>query len=226
MAFLNRGGHNPRWGRDVGTAPPIANIAQARAPGQAFHPWPPQMQYQYPQNVQYYSVPATYTTASGATYPYASGYGGSGRVPQPRPVVSSSMPAANLTNSTGGIGCEPGYNYFFPPEHTKIHVLKTGATPPWQFPANYTMPFHACHVPVSTTIGELLKGFGATNPTAKLNKVYEVTQGGNGTWYRGLCFTGDDKAAMKQTLKEVGWDKSRSGLPGGKPVVFLYITKD
>ncbi len=207
-------------------------------PGPAAYGWhqqPYQYQYtpyspyaQHPQPYQCFNVPVAggYPVPAAPGYQYTSGHGGSGRYPQPRPVVNEAMPAANMTNSTGGIGCEPGYNYFFAAEHTKIHVLKTGATPPWQYPPNYTMPFHACHVPVSTTVGDLLKGFGATNPTAKLNKVFEVTQGGNGTWYRGLCFSGDEKDNMKKTLKDVGWDKTRSGLPGGKPVVALYITKD
>jgi hypothetical protein len=141
-------------------------------------------------------------------------------------VINPELPAANMTNSTGGVGCEPGYNYFFSPEHTKIHVLKTGATPPWQLPANFQISFHACHVPVSTTIGELMRGFGATNPVPKKNKIYEVVQGGNGSWYKGLCFSGENAADMKRTLKDLGWDKSRTGLLGSKPVVYLYVTKD
>ncbi|KAH8899958.1 hypothetical protein GQ53DRAFT_709234 [Thozetella sp. PMI_491] len=161
-----------------------------------------------------------------AQIPHSFGFSGSDRLPQPRPVINPDMPAAHMTNSTGGLGCEPGYNYFFPGEHTKIHVLKTGSTPPWQFPRTYTMPFHACHVPVRTTVGELLHGFGATNPVSKLNKVVEVTQGENGRWYSGLSFSGDEKQNMAKTLKEVGWDKTRSGHPGCKPVVHLYITKD
>lgn len=148
------------------------------------------------------------------------------RLPQAPPKIDPTMPAANMTNSTGGVGCEPGYNYFFPAEHTKIHVLKTGATPPWQLPPHFAQPFHAAHVPVSTTLAELLQGFGATNPVAKKNKCYEVVQGGNGKWYKGLCFNGDEKDAMKMTLKDLGWDRTRSGKPGEKPVVYLYITKD
>lgn len=159
-------------------------------------------------------------------YNYQSGHAGSGRYPQPHPVVNPGMPAAHMTNSTGGLGCEPGYNYFFPQEHTKVHVLKSGATPPWQVPPNFTIPFHACHVPTSTTVGNLLKGFGANNSRAKFNTVTEVVQGGNGRWYRGLAFDGSDKDAMQRPIKDLGWDKTRSGLPGAKPVVYLYITKD
>jgi hypothetical protein len=152
------------------------------------------------------------------------GMGGGNRFPQPYPVINPDIPAANLTNSTGGVGCEPGYNYFFAAEHTKVHVLKT-KTPPWELPRHHAVSFHACHIPVSTTLGDLLRGMGATNPVAKRNKVFEVTPGGNGTWYKGLSFNGEDGDAMKMTLKDVGWDGSRSGLPAAKPVVYLYITK-
>ncbi|KAK3321700.1 hypothetical protein B0H66DRAFT_494275 [Apodospora peruviana] len=177
-------------------------------------------------------APPAMGTTMGATpvtqrpYAYTSGLHGSGRAPQPYPSVNPNMPAANMTNSTGGVGCEPGYNYFFPPEHTKIHVLKCGRVPPWQQPPNVVIPFHACHVPVNTTVAELLQGFGATNPDKKKNKLSEVVQGGNGTWYRGIFIRADDKGMLSKTCKELGWDQSRTGHMGQKPVVFLYITKD
>ncbi|KAK0609984.1 hypothetical protein B0T17DRAFT_545651 [Bombardia bombarda] len=129
-----------------------------------------------------------------------------------------------MTNSTGGVGCEPGYNYFFQTENTKIHILKC-AKPPWEQRQDAAIPFHACHVPVSTTVAELLVGFGACNPIPKLNTVTEVVQGGNGKWYKGITFTGDMLPKMAMTCKTLGWDKTRTGLPGQKPVVYLYITK-
>ncbi|POR31958.1 Uncharacterized protein TPAR_07831 [Tolypocladium paradoxum] len=36
------------------------------------------------------------------------------RQPQPLPVIDPNMPAAQMTNSSGGMGCEPGYNYQSP----------------------------------------------------------------------------------------------------------------
>lgn len=229
-------GFNPRWGRDEGIQPPHAGgsggfIPQppvygqpagygmpAAAPGYGYMPQP-----------AVYGQPAGYGMSAPANnqgYTYMSGMGGGTRHPQPYPLVNPDLPAANMTNSTGGVGCEPGYNYFFSPEHTKVHVVKSGSTPPWELPRNFSVPFHACHIPTSTTVGELLKGMGATNPLAKKNKVWEVVQGGNGKWYKGLGFNADDGASMDKTMKEVGWDSTRSGLPGGKPVVYLYITKD
>ncbi|KAB5536337.1 hypothetical protein GE09DRAFT_346461 [Coniochaeta sp. 2T2.1] len=230
------GGFNPRWGRDEGIQPPHSGgagfIPQAQGyPQPAIYGAPsmvPGYGYQQPslQAQGYYYPPAAPQPANPSAFGYVSGLGGGTRHPQPYPVVDPDLPAANMTNSTGGVGCEPGYNYFFSQEHTKIHVLKSGSTPPWELPRNFSVPFHACHVPVSTTVGELLKGMGATNPVAKKNKVFEVVQGGNGKWYKGLSFNADDGPAMGKTLKEVGWDSTRSGLPGRKPVVYLYITKD
>jgi hypothetical protein len=147
------------------------------------------------------------------------------RMAQPFPRIDATMPAAQLSNSTGGTGCEPGYNYFFPAEHTKIHVFTT-STPPWQLPSGAAISFKATHVPCNTTLGELLKGFGCNNAFSKKNRCFEIVQGGNGRWYKGLSFSGDDKDRLAKTVKEVGWDATRNGLPGGKPVVCLWLTKD
>jgi hypothetical protein len=235
-------GFNPRWGRDESIQPPHGGIPSYIPQPQAYGVPPMMPGYQYmsqqppaaaPAPGYYYpqqapglnnSIPPPAPNTPG--YTYMSGLGGGTRHPQPHPLVDPNLPAANMTNSTGGVGCEPGYNYFFAPEHTKVHVLKSGATPPWELPRNFSVPFHACHIPVSTTVGELLRGMGATNPVAKKNKVWEVVQGGNGRWYKGIGFSGDDGEAMGRTLKQVGWDSTRTGGPGGKPVVYLYITKD
>ncbi|KAI0846061.1 hypothetical protein F5Y00DRAFT_151101 [Daldinia vernicosa] len=147
------------------------------------------------------------------------------RLPNPHPVVNLDAPALNLNNSTGGVGCEPGYNYFFPPEHTKLHVVKS-STAPWRLPEGMSMNFGAYHVPVNTTLAQLLEGFGALNPLPKKNKVTEVIQGGNGKWYRGVTFSGDDGESMAKTLRDLGWDRSRTGRTGEKPVIWLWITKD
>jgi hypothetical protein len=175
----------------------------------------------------YATMPMSTENVPGGGYQmYTTGGANGYRFPQSHPGIDPHMPAANMTNSTGGVGCEPGYNYFFPPEHTKIHLLKAGATAPWQLPANSVVPFSAVHVPTSTTLGELLKGFGATNPVPKKNKCWEVTQGGNGRWYKGLSFSADDKDKMKMSIKDLGWDMTRTGRPGEKPVVYLYVTRD
>lgn len=141
------------------------------------------------------------------------------------PAVDPSIPASQLQNTAGGTGCEPGYNYFFSPNHTKIHVFKT-ATPPWQLSASAHIPFHAVHVPMNTTLAEILRGFGADNPSPKKNRCYEIVQGGGGRWYKGISFGGDDKNVGTKTIGQLGWDESRNGQPGGKPVVCIYLTKD
>ena len=192
-------------------------------PAGTFGPAPPQYVASQPGGSFYYMWPPY--------NPYANvGIGGPTmqqeqfRQPQPQPSVDSNMPAAQMTNSSGGVGCEPGYNYFFPAEHTKCHIFYS-RTAPWQLPAGSQIPFKATHVPCTVTMAELLKGFGACNDDPKKNRCYEITPGGNGTWYRGINFSGTDKNMMGKTMKDVGWDMSRSGNPGEKAVVCLWFCK-
>lgn len=233
MPFFGAG-HNPVWGRDPGAPPPNNRVQGALGEYPIGYP-------HHHGGLPAFNAANFYTqqqprNPGWPAHGHAGGYAGpmpapapvfanTGRVPAAQqPVLNTALPAANMTNSTGGVGCEPGYNYFFPSEHTKIHVFKTGHTPPWNLPPSYTAPFHAVHVPVNTTLGDLLKGFGATNAVPEKNKVFEVHQGGSGKWYKGLCYKGDNQKDMETTIKDVGWDQSRNGLPGGKPVVYLYVT--
>ncbi|KAG5973336.1 hypothetical protein E4U56_005123 [Claviceps arundinis] len=147
------------------------------------------------------------------------------RQAQPWPMIDPTMPAAQMTNSTGGVGCEPGYTLFFAAEHTKVHIFSTN-TPPWQLPSSARLPFKAAHIPCNTTLAELLKGFGCTNPNPKKNRVFEIQSAGGGKWYKGLEVNGGTKDLLKKTMKDVGWDASRTGNPGGKPVVCLWFCKD
>jgi hypothetical protein len=144
---------------------------------------------------------------------------------QPYPAIDPGMPAAQMTNSSGGVGCEPGYNYFFPAEHTKCHILKTN-TPPWQLPPNAQVQFKATHIPCNITMAELLKGFGCDNPAPKKNSCFELVAAGGGRWYKGMEVNGGDKEMMKKTLKDVGWDATRTGNANEKPVVCLWFCKN
>ncbi|KAF6805802.1 hypothetical protein CSOJ01_09231 [Colletotrichum sojae] len=230
----------PPWGPSTGMQVP--RYGEAYIPHAGFSSAQPYGNVAYPQGGGgYYSYPypaAPYPGSGAYTWPHAnfapqttyplqpSGHAQSfARTAQSLPQLDPRNPAAQLSNSTGGTGCEPGYNYFFPAAHTKIHVFRT-STPPWQLPANARIQFSAFHVPVNTTLSEILKGFGATNETPKKNKCFEIVQAGNGKWYKGLCFSGDDKDMMKKSISEVGWDATRTGQPGGKPVVCLWLVKD
>jgi hypothetical protein len=240
MAYYG-GGHNPLFGRDAGPPPPpgAGRGAAYGAPQQqqVWGQYPgyqpsrpysysyPQLQYGIPTTPAYPTpgYPQSWAPASNAT---GTAMTLGSRPFQPAPAIDPALPAGNMTNSTGGVGCEPGYNYFFPAEHCKMIVLKTGSTPPWQLPPNFSVGFSAMHVPCNTTLGELLKGFGATNSVPKRNRVTEVVQGGNGRWYRGMGFSGDDEADCRRPIREFGWDRTRTGLAGQKPVVYLYIQRD
>ncbi|KAG8158328.1 hypothetical protein KVR01_012089 [Diaporthe batatas] len=229
-------GRNTAYGPDTGPPPPRAPYGA----GPNFGPMYPQQAaayypaYQQPQQPywQTYSQPPV---MAGQAISGPAGYFGNtvhpnkydsvGRYPAGVPVIEPKIPSINMTNSTGGVGCEPGYHYMFHFSHTKIHVLLTGEDPPWNLTANFAMDFYAVHVPTNTTIGDLMKGFGAVNPKAELNKIFEVHEGEGGKWYKGMSFKGDDDKAMSKTIKELGWDDTRNGQPDGKPPVWLYVVK-
>ncbi|KAK4217503.1 hypothetical protein QBC37DRAFT_369928 [Rhypophila decipiens] len=230
MSFATSvGGTNPVHGRDLGPAPPLGrNSMPAGMNASSDGHFLPGSNGSYSSGYMIYCVPyqpgMSPSCMAMTQYPAHANNFTSPRVPRALPTIQPAMPAANMTNSTGGVGCEPGYNYFFPPEHTKIVVIQT-ITPPWRLPANATFPMIACHISTKTTIAELMAGFGAIHPEKHKNTVSEVIQKGNGGWIKGLSFSGAEKKALKQTMGEVGWGKTRSGLPGEKPVVYLYFTR-
>ncbi|KAK4132706.1 hypothetical protein BT67DRAFT_443611 [Trichocladium antarcticum] len=164
------------------------------------------------------------TDHKGQAYQYISGLNGSNRFPQPAPAIDPDFPAANLINSTGGVGAEPGYNYFFPTQHAKVVVLKC-AVPPWTLvPGTYaSIPFHAAKVPANITMAELLVGFGADNPDKGRNQVWEVYCQGGGRWGWREHLRGDDEVMMVRTVREMGWVENRDG---DVPTVYLWITKN
>jgi hypothetical protein len=143
--------------------------------------------------------------------------------------INNEIPGVNLRNPSGGYGLPPGYDYLFPAENTVIHVFRPSTTknPPWQQPMNphdHNL-FFKLFVPSQMTILELMGRLGLDNKDAKLNVIHEVVEKGNGHWAKGMSFKGDDKDRIKKKLKELGWDSSRIGVPGRKPVVWLYMTK-
>jgi hypothetical protein len=168
----------------------------------------------------------SYQCCSQATYPYQPNGAGNTipRQAQLWPRIETQMPASHMTNSTGGVGCEPGYNYFFPPEHTKVHVYRS-EIPPWQLPAGANIEFTAAHIPCNVTLADVLKGYGCTNENKKKNNCFEILPAGGGKWYKGLKINGADKSMMGMTVKEIGWDATRSGHPNEKPVVCLWFSK-
>ncbi|KAK8043947.1 hypothetical protein PG994_012785 [Apiospora phragmitis] len=226
------GGWNPRAGWDSGNPNPGGFNGGGPAPTNGFplpgyNPANTVPMYSYPQPMpgQPFAQGPIYTMPqNGFQHP----------VPQfpdqqdprflnPHPVVTPDSAALNFQNSTGGVGCEPGYNYYFPATHTKLHVIKSKEAP-WRLAPGMAMHFGAYHVPTHCTLGEIMKGFGACNADAKKNRVTEVNPGGGGRWYKGMTWSSDDKDKMKLTLKELGWDQTRSGRTGEKPVVWVWIT--
>ncbi|KAI0391221.1 hypothetical protein F5Y17DRAFT_20543 [Xylariaceae sp. FL0594] len=216
-----RGGWNPSFGWDAaggppgpapayGAAAPPGGMAYGAFGAPVYGPAPPPA-----------AAPPAYPYTAPGYYPPNTYHPGQ-RHPQPHPLVSFDYPGINMVNSTGGAGCEPGYNYVFHNEHTKFHIFKT-SRPPWRCPG-MNFSFAKFQVPTNTKIGELMARFGACNPDPMKNKITEVSERGAGNWYRGMIFSGDQVADCQKTIKEVGWDASRNGRD--KPVVWLWITKD
>ncbi|KAK8054788.1 hypothetical protein PG993_000015 [Apiospora rasikravindrae] len=230
------GGWNPRAGWDNGDAGNRGRFGGGPAPNNGFpvnngsplgyNPVNAAPMYSYPQPMpgQPFSQGPVYTMPqNGFQHPLPVFQGQDPRFLNPHPVVTADSAALNFQNSTGGVGCEPGYNYYFPAQHTKIHVIRT-KEPPWRLAAGMSMNFGAYHVPCNSTLGELMKGFGALNADSKKNRITEINPGGNGNWYKGMTWTADDKDKMALTIKEIGWDETRSGRTGEKPVVWVWIT--
>ncbi|KAI1321517.1 hypothetical protein F5Y16DRAFT_416852 [Xylariaceae sp. FL0255] len=230
MASQAMNGWSPRWGWD--------NI-QGNVPAPNPPPAPAGMPFAaYFTNPGFYPFamnPGAYNSAAGVFMPgqpqYVQGQPAMNnqpymyldpRAPQPHPRVSLNVPALNLVNSYGGAGCEPGYNYLFHAECTKIHVFQC-KEPPWRT-AGMNSRFGKFQVPTNVTLSELFLAFGACNPIAKNNKITEIIEGGNARWYTGQVYVGDMHDKMKKTLKEIGWDNSRNGRD--KPVIWLWVTKD
>ncbi|KAI0097486.1 hypothetical protein GGR51DRAFT_553052 [Nemania sp. FL0031] len=220
-----RGGWNANFGWDTdGGPPPTAQSGINTVPS-----IPRPMPMPYGGYAAAPMAPPSMMSTPGYMYPQYGGYPAANanswdptqRVPQPHPRVSASVPGMNMVNSTGGAGCEPGYNYIFHDEHTKIHVFRT-SEPPWRAPSMH-YSFAKFQVPTNTTIAELMLRFGACNANPMLNRITEVIEGGSGHWYRGMIFSGDQLDCQK-TLKQCGWDRSRSGRE--KAVVWLWVTKD
>jgi hypothetical protein len=237
-------GFNTFHGFDNGPAPP--GFPPAQLNGQGFGGfWPSQPTFGFPQHSMTWPAPPAWTPPLPAPMPVATvfqqgwggqpgwpgqpGWGGQAH-PAMKPAVDPNFPNLNinLKNHTGGFGLPPGYDYLFPAENTRIHVFKTGATPPWQLTLfTYDDSHHKkLLVPSSTTVKELMQNLGCNNDDPKKNKLYEVTEQGNGKWVKGISASGDDKDKMKKMIKDVQWGSNRTGNVGELPLVWLYMTKD
>lgn len=145
--------------------------------------------------------------------------------PQPQ---NSDFPGTSFRNPSGGVGLPPGYDYLFSAEHTVLHCFKpTTQTPPWQ--TNYNPYDHSkfCKMfaPTNMTVGELIGKLGLNNKDAKKNIIHEVIEKGNGAWAKGLSINGSDKDRCKKKLADFGWDGKRTGIPGQRPVVWLWLQR-
>jgi hypothetical protein len=226
LATMARVGYNSFHGFDNGPMPPGFGPAQPfgipQYPGFFGAPAPqgfgwPSAPFQYPRFPQQpiFAPPFGGFGMGGTTYPTVA------------PFTDHGFPGIHLRNHTGGVGLPPGYDYAFPKEHCKIHVFKTKEKP-WQTTLwqNDNSTHVKLFVPTGTTVKELMQNLGCTNEDAKKNILYEVVESGNGQWKVGSRFVGDDKDKVKKPISEYGWRGDRTGHPGEKPIVWLWLTKD
>ncbi|RDL33915.1 uncharacterized protein BP5553_08283 [Venustampulla echinocandica] len=209
-------GYNTFHGFDAGAPPPGFSPAQPHAaqfPGVYGFPVP------YPMPIPIGAPPQPIIAP-----PYFNGQ----QYPAPPP-YDQTIPGIHLRNHTGDVGVPWGYDYLFPKENCPIHVFKTTAKP-WQIDTALhswdDRQFVKLLVPVTTTIKELMQNLGANNADPKKNRLYEIAEAGNGKWLKGMEIGGDDKDKCKKVIKDYGWDQTRTGKLGEKPLVWLYITKD
>jgi hypothetical protein len=204
-------GFNTAHGFDNGPTPPGFGF------GRQYQGYYPPMPTYYPPQAPYMALPPPMMSMA-PQFPMGQVYAGGA------PVPDHGFPGLILRNETGGCGY-PGYYYLYPQEHCKIHVFKTKEKP-WQKTVNsYDNSNHIkVVVPVSTTIKELMQNLGCANDDAKMNIMYECTEKGNGSWAHGIKLGGDDKDKMKKSIGEYGWNKTRTGFPGQRPVVWLWLT--
>lgn len=213
-------GYNPVHGFDTtGPPPPGSNPGQpTRAPGAHYS--------------AFFSGPAP-SALQQPTFGYPSGFSSTlpVLVPPSYPFPSASYAAVNpgfpaVCMQAGTCAPPSGYTYLYHREHCRFHVFKT-PRPPWQHPVSKADP--ATHakllIPTNITVKELMQNLGCDNPDAKKNKLYELAEVGDGRWSKGLTMCGADKERMKK-ITDFGWDATRTGKPGEKPVVWLWLTKD
>jgi hypothetical protein len=219
-------GHNPIHGSDIGPPPPGFFAGNPNLyHSQAYFPGTVSPAQGYGFQVQHMQIPvmdgiqpmmyAHHPYFPNTTWPGSSG------------PLDHGYPGILLRNHTGGKGMPPGYNYIFPCEHTAIHVFKT-TTKPWQSTiwSNDNRSHAKFYVPSTMTTKELMQALGCCNDDAGKNIMYECVEKGNGQWVTGMRFKGDDKDKMKAAISQWGWDKSRTGIPGQKPVVWLWVTSE
>ncbi len=68
-----------------------------------------------------------------------------------------------------------------------------------------------------------MQQFGCTNADAKQNRLVELTQGSDGTWYKGVELEGSDEKKMGKRIDEIGWNMKRNGVEAD--FVWLWFAK-
>ncbi|KAH8602994.1 hypothetical protein B0O99DRAFT_588053 [Bisporella sp. PMI_857] len=230
-------GYNSLYGFDVGGPPPgLGGTSQLGISSQLrglcrlqSNTYQPNL---YQPNIYHSRLPSTQLPVQ--PYPHFGFPGLYGMPPfpgGPRQNLKREVGVAdvNFKNETGGVGMPPGYNYLFPAEHCKVHVLKT-KIPPWQLSLHYgqlnDIEYGRYIIPANVTVKELMQQFGCTADAPNKNHVHEIQEAGDGKWIKGMSIHGGQKDRVDKSIRDMGWDGTRTGWPGQRPVVWLWFVKD
>ncbi|KUJ15084.1 uncharacterized protein LY89DRAFT_589322 [Mollisia scopiformis] len=207
---MSPGGFNTAHGPDRGPSPPN-HFGGVGYPIPSPHVYQPPFQFGYAPMPPHFMPPQQFG------------------MPQPAvaPNTDGDAPGTHLRNQTGGVGVPHGYNLLHFQEHCVVHVLKSKEKP-WQL-TSYREGSGAHQrwlVPVTMTVKEMMQQLGCNNADDKKNIMYECSEKGNGAWAHGLRLVMDDKDRMKKSIKDFGWDKTRTGMLGQRSVVWVWLTKE
>ncbi|OJD30007.1 uncharacterized protein BKCO1_6800044 [Diplodia corticola] len=125
-------------------------------------------------------------------------------------------------------GARAGVGMIYNPKQTRLHIFRKTDIGPWKdgarrgvvVPAQKMGGFNIWDADVGWTVKQLLEYLGKGEDAWAVS---EVTEGGNGRWYKGSTIQYKDERAG-ETLSKQGWTEKR-GRGFGRPPVWLVLHK-
>lgn len=128
----------------------------------------------------------------------------------------------------GGGPRRRGVGMIFNPKQTRLHIFRKTDMEPWKdgakkgvvVPAMKMGGFNIWEADVNWTVKQLMENLGKGDDAWA---VTEVTEAGNGRWYKGSTIKYKDERA-DETLSKQGWTEKR-GMAYGQTPVWLVLHK-
>ncbi|KAL1616585.1 hypothetical protein SLS54_008320 [Diplodia seriata] len=133
-----------------------------------------------------------------------------------------------LPRRPGAQGGRAGVGIIYNPKQTRLHVFRKTDIGPWKdgarrgvvVPARRMGGFNIWDADVGWSVKQLLEHLGKGDDAWAVS---EVTEAGNGRWYKGSTIKYKDERAA-ETLSKQGWTERR-GKGGGQAPVWLVLHK-